>query len=327
MIEKNILALRGGASRGLVYFRLMKELYYKGIIFKNISGSSAGGIFAALIACVRIPEKAYELFKAIRGDKIMRWACEAQTGKRMKSGKKVNIFGRIFRGIGVGVLNFIPITSMKKAFKKHLSWEKAMKNGTKRLIIGVTKQKDVLRVLGKEAFNELKRTGLRDFLDGDGFDDIKEDSLKIISRLPMFFFSHDGIYQRGYFFEKPYKISNHVEPLWKVLLGTFANPILPNVRLKFGKFFREKCFDGGIANNFANIIWTTNDLTQVSCLDIPDKITGKEKGLAGINTLYYNLNKPKNEVIISTDVKYKGFFGFYDANIEAYYNEAATDIF
>ena len=315
------IAFRGGASAGLSYFRVMKELFKKGIFPENISGSSAGAIFAACIACVRDPWLTYKLFLAIQGDKIMKWATEAETGN-------VSGFGKVMRFIGVAIFNFIPIRSMKKIFKKNFTWEAAKKNGVKKLMIGVVKQKDVLKTLGKEFVNEVKKDGLGDFFDGDGFNDVKMKSSKLIETLPMYFFAADGVYEFAN--NKLKKISKKVTPLWKVVMASFSNPILPSVRLKFDRWFREKCFDGGIANNYANLAMIGQpNFIQISCMNIPKKLTGREMGIRGVDKIYYNVNraKPSNAHAVKTKNKYRGFFAFYDANIYKYYRENATRFF
>lgn len=315
------LSLRGGASKGLKYFRVLKEIHKKNIFFANISGSSAGGIFAACLACIRDPQTIYELFLSLRGDRIMKWSCEAETGK--KGNENLNILQRITRIAGVALFRRVPILSIKRRFKKHLQWSKTANT---KLYIGVVKQRDVLKVVGKEVFTEFKTNGIHDFLDRDGTDDIKLSSYQLIKHLPMYFFSNDGVYKKEYK-KNPYKVSNHVEPLWKIVLATFANPLLPTVRLRFNKRIREKCFDGGIANSHANTIWPEKDFVQISCLPIPKKLTGKEMGLDGITSIYYNENPAKKAFAIQSKVKNKGFFGFYDANIEEYYKEGPTKFF
>jgi len=320
------LSLRGGASRGLVYFKLLKEIYKKNITFKKISGASAGGIFGACLACVRHPERIYKLFKDLEGDKIMKWACEAEKGET-HAGKKLSIDRRLIRGLGLLTFKCIPYNSIKKTFKKHLSWDRLKDNGVEFLAIGVVKQKDVMDILGKQFFNELKKDGFKDLLDNDGLDDVKTPSMNLIHKIPMYFFTNKGTYKKVYG-RDAVLIDERVQPLWKVVLATFANPILPKVRLRFEKGKAKKvCFDGGIANNYANTIWNTNKFCQASCFDIPKKVDGKELGLAGINTLYYNENRGLQEKIIKSKVKFKGFFGFYDGNVDDYYKEASTNFF
>jgi len=321
MKKKLKLAFRGGASSGLKYFRIAKELFNKKLYPSHLVGSSSGGIFASCIACVRNPETIKKIMLSIQGDKIMRWGSLAEKKETPK-------FKKIIYFLGVFILKRIPINSMKKIFKKHLTWKNAKLNGVEFLAIGVVKQKDVLKTLGKQLFSEIKKDGMGDFFDGDGFEDIKTRSYDLIDKLPMYFFTSEGTYKyiHGMFII----ISKKTIPLWKAVMATFSNPILPSIRLKFDKFYKEKTFDGGIANNYANLaLCDYSDFYQISCMDIPKKENGKEKGIKGINKIYYNLHpaNKKNECIVKSKNKYKGFFAFYDANIEAYAAEKPTNFF
>ena len=129
------LTLKGGASKGLIYFRLLKELWNKNITFRRLSGSSAGGIFVAIIACVRNPFKAFKILMAIIGDVVMKWVCSAEQGKDSDTGKKLKPIQRVLRGLGMLVFKFIPMGSMKRAFKKYLKWKYLKKNGVEELYI------------------------------------------------------------------------------------------------------------------------------------------------------------------------------------------------
>lgn len=312
MLNVNI-ALRGGASSGLVYFRLIKELHNKKIFPLHLTGSSAGGIFAACIACIRNPEIIYKLFLKIKGDKILRLSCEAEFEKN------------IFKGIISKILAFIPIFSMKIMFKKYLTWQRAAANNVRYLAIGVIKENDLIKTVGYEFFETIKKVGLDNAIKNKDF---KISSYEIIEKLPMYFFTNMGTFKyNGKGFEK---ISNKKVPLWKAVLATFANPLLPPVYLPFENGKKYKCFDGGAANNYGNVAFLKtckNNFYQISCGGIPGELDGHEKGIQGIDKIYYNLNRAKNEVRIKSKNKYNGFFAFYDANIEAYYRESATDIF
>jgi hypothetical protein len=308
----------------------MKELYAKKIYPSHLSGSSAGAIFPALIACVRSPEKSAEILESVQGDKIMKWAGDIEF-------KRGNGFTRFLKSIGVLFLTWWPIKSMERIFARELTWKKARLNGVRHLAIGVVKESDVVKTVGKDIFKYIKKYGLEQFLENK-FEDSACSSYSLIKDLPMYFFCEDGIYSLSSKYMKIYqtegimykkelnKISSKTIPLHKAVLASFTNPLLPSVKIKFDKWFKKRAFDGGIANNHANVAMIGHDdFMQVSCGSIPGKLTGKEMGIGGISKIYYNIHRSSKEKVIKSDVKYKGFFGFYDENIREYLRERATN--
>lgn len=311
------MAFRGGASEGLKYFKVVKELYNKNIFPEYLSGSSAGGIFAACIACIRNPDTIKELMKDIQGDRVMKLSCKIEDDKTPKIKKIIYFFLVLF-------FKTITINSIENIFKKYLTWERAKFNNVKFLAIGVVKQSDVIKTYGRDIFKKFKRGNI----DNTDFRDTKESTYKLIRTLPMYFFTNDGVYRYNYMGYK--KISDKIVPLWKAVMATFANPILPAVKLKFNKWYPQRALDGGMANTYANTSLTIHkNFIQVSCTNIPGELTLKETGFKNINKLYYNIHRAKeeNELIVKSKNKYKGFFAFYDQNIDDYANEEPTNFF
>jgi predicted acylesterase/phospholipase RssA len=305
MKTKNI-SFRGGASAGLGYFRIWKEIFNKNIKFNVFAGTSAGAVIGVPIMAGLSPEKGMEILKRIRGDKYLGYDKEIQKAKWYRKP-----FMFIWYLI---VLRTAFFYSCKRILKEYFpKWEDVNKR-CKKSFIAFVLQKDVIRTLGKECIKDIKTLGLEGFLNSDKFNEIPE---FYISSIPVFYASDDGIYKYDKFYERIEKVSNDVMPPWKAVLASFNNPLLPANRLGI-----DRVFDGGIIDNFA-IMPQSGDYISVSCASKPKK---KLNGLKNVSDYLFLENNPEM-FCECKPLKEKGFFEFTDKEIEKEFKRDATNYF
>jgi hypothetical protein len=311
-MSKINFAGRGGASDGLAYFAIIKELVAKAITGGIVALVSAATVMFGLWACGYSAEEARDILKVNMKDWVMKMEEEAE-GKN--PGKKEGFLRR-------GLKYLISIIAFKTSFGKKMqrafvtiyTWEKvkAAKRVDK-LYIGFTTREDVNKFdSGLSPLDFFK--DMAEALKAGGSQAKYE---KAYQNIRMFWASDDGVYTVNPFTNSFEKYSDDIIPLGMSILYAFKNPALRKdpVVIRGEKLIP---FDLGIINNESNIVFIGKpEITfyQFSC-DYPptkDFIQGKTK----LSDYVFNKCRPADDKIcVVKPSKERGFFAFYDEAID-----------
>ena len=289
------ISFSGGASKGLGYFRVLREIESKNISFEVISGTSIGSILGGALAMGMPTEEMKDLLISLPGDKMMRWANDVEK-------KKGNIITRIWKTISVILyVQFYMSFKMNRLFKKIFNWEKCK---TKFYCCSYP-------------LNDLPEDLVKSIKKSKGFTNTKKlvESLKK-EMVPMYF-SDDGVYE--YKDNKFTKISNSVVPMWKAIRASFWTPPFKFLRVKIdGKLYTM--FDGGVVNNHCNLVYPDSDYIQIAVGKAPKraKSPSDKNYLKNPTNVYHKVAAKSKEL---------GFFSFNDEVVNQEYNRKQTDIF
>jgi hypothetical protein len=307
---KNVgnVAFSGGASAGLAYFKIWKEIYRKNIIFDKYAGTSAGGVFGVPIMAGLSPEEGLRLFKALEGDRYLNYDKELQSAPKI-----VRPFMRL---IQLRSLRKTFYTSCEKLLQSYFGTWELVNIRCKKSFICFLKKNDVLKYCGWGFLRAIKKHGLRSYVKDKNFNE----PLFYLKNLPVYYASDDGIYTYDY---KTFtKISDEIIQPWEAILSTFANPLLPKFKVKI--FKKERVvIDGGIMDNFSLLPFVNEECISIMCQDTPN---GYGKGVFASSDFIYDKYKPiKTFNCIPT--KKRAFFDFSDESIEEEFKQPASEFF
>jgi len=316
------IAISGGASDGHGYWALWKEIYNKNITFDTVSMSSAGAVFGIPIMANMPPEKGKQLFKALRGDDIMNY--DRKIKKEKNPFKKIFMFIKYYTGLK---RRFSP-SCVKMLKSEFPTWQSVLRR-TNDAYICVCKQSDIIRALGKDAFDIIKVKSFPGFIKK-----VKQARIKLLANfdidgsgqyyhqeIPAYYISPHGIYKNGG--NKLQRISRKVIPPWKAVLMAFSNPFLKRVRLRFeGDILPHRVFDGGLVDSWA--VGAHKDRSHY-CFSCQPKPTGVRLGPFGASDYMYHLWRPREYYYCPPRKTDRGFFDFRDKTIEREYKKKPTN--
>lgn len=307
LIENN-LCISGGASDGLAYFRLWKEIHGNDLHFRNVMATSAGVVMGMPIMFGHSPEKGKDFLKAIRGDRYMKYT------EKIKKARWFRKPFMLLKYVLVMRLRFFR-SCEKEAKKLFPSWQ------------FLTRCYDFYSsfVLFKDVKKAVTKPILQKILKGENIREIMADSILIerISSVPVYYASSGGVLKsiRGEF----KKFIPVTIPPWKVLLASFNNPILPPVYVNLGEG-RERVLDGGIVDNYAVGLGShEKDRVLITCAST-EKLEKSIEKIEDISLI--NLKKiMPGHICCVTPLKKREFFDFTDETIESEYHRSPTEIF
>ena len=312
------LALSGGASNSVGYFKLLHELDFmkkdnmistlQSPVFtgKYLSMVSGGIVMLIPWLCNYSADDVADMIESLKGD---RW---------LKMKPTITEYPKWLRGL-------------RKSFnkdaiaiaKENLTWKKIRSShlisGKTKPLIGMCKYKDLWRVVGTDLFNGW----------GDGHFTAPWKELtngnphELLNKVGVYWFSDDGTYQYNFKTKELDKTSDHVEPLWKLYMAGWSNLRLTGktYKLDFGRrgrvtkrVIKERAFDLGIINNKANLI--DDDVVSISCVDYPTQASNG-KGLFSIDAYTYLLKPAIKEMSakpLDADKKIP-FYDFSDSRV------------
>jgi len=138
--EMKNIAFSAGGALGLPYAKVLKEINKKQKWPEKVSGTSIGGIFAALVAQRETVESSKQFFTNFSGDTLSKWAADFEF-------KRGPLLLRVVRMIAVALLSYTRMYySLSKDFKQMFSWDKVQSE----LYLCVTPVKSLIK---KEVIN------------------------------------------------------------------------------------------------------------------------------------------------------------------------------
>lgn len=315
------IALKGGASKGLAYLNLFREMENKSIDSLNVSGTSAGSLFGSMFACNYTAYEMKEILKSLKLDKSMIQFSKIEKDIREKKG---GFFRMAFL---FPLIKIFFSHDIQSKLKKYLSWNRI---GNKNLFVCGVLKKALYGFCGKDFFDN----GL------GNLDSIKHDPCsKIVYKIPPIYFTSSGVYagmeDRGIM--KMTKVSDDIIPLHKAVYISVWNFFMSSnrIKIKFYDWFKKQYnlagdhhdfFDGGVIDNYSgSIVFRNIDYIQFSPMEFPKK-TLVDFGLENVPDYLYNLNRGKKEYQVPYNGD-MGFFSFNDENIEKVWSLGATNFF
>lgn len=296
------LSFRGGASRLPAYLRIFKEITAKGGITEGrLSGSSAGGITSAAIACQYTAEGFYKRLLQMPGHNVMEWERKAEKSK--------NPFVKLWYGVGTALATTAFLSDrILKYFERSFNW--SMVPAKVELFIGFALQSELAGAAGfKHGFTFL-----------DLYKVFKtKDAEALAKSVFIYFGSKDGVYVFNRIEKRLVKISDDVIPLHLVVFGTMWNPVFNDIDYTINGVTQNP-FDGGIADNFA-VCAQVAPFISVACID---KSADNPEG--SLSDYYRSIGpKPEKIVYCAPVQKKKAFFEFTTLAIKREWAVPATD--
>jgi len=252
-----------------------------------------------------------------------------------KSSNSTNGFEKFIYGLIASIFKFIPNKSIRDIANTFFHWEYL---DSTELFLSFTNEEDVINFVGKEVVSEFRKNG---FHPNEIINKIMEDTSAedAMAAIPVYFSGKDGFFKLRYDKEKKCFsqewIPGQENTLAECVLASFAFPILDPVFIKVGGKF-IKAFDGGIINNYANLVYQNRSvgesIVSVFCEETPGKKLPHQylyKGFSGIQdaSFYAGQRNFDRTESCRTPVPYKGFFAFDDENIEEHFDQPATELF
>lgn len=322
--EKNMglrLALQGGASNGLAYSPLIKEIDDNNIDFEEIAGCSVGAITAAMIAVGMSYDEIRECLISLRGDRYMKFANSLEKGT-------VGGLRLVYRGIATLFMTRRYIyTHMEDMFEKKLQWE-YMKRA-KKVYLCWTPIENLKYYQDKYDFKLTRSISTLRFLRKFKFENIPVEALdRLTKSQPPHYFSNDGTYKFDMESMKMVKVSNKTVPMWKAVLASFWNPVFPNIEVEVGDS-NFHVFDGGLLDNQARFPFYGKEYYQAICSgEPPEKLVLKGNKLF-MSDYNYNKARPSRDKVAVFEPKKDdlGFFDFDDENVINEYDGRCSNIF
>lgn len=280
-------SIRGGASDGLGYAPLFKELTLKPwITFGILAGTSFGAIATAMIAMGWDEKRMKSFLLSFVGDYFMKLEQKAESGHFLKR--------LLFAPVLFATKTFIWNDLLKKA--RQFDWTKTVR--ADKVYLCFLTQTEMGRVFGLDV----------DFSFLDLWKIIKsKDGNKLADELHPYYASDDGIYKydlkNGF-----HKVSDKIMPMGQAVLASFWNPAFRTLKTPIGA-----AFDGGLCNNECNLVHSDKDFYQFACTSADKRPSETASDLNGI---YYNKNRPADDRCFFFPPKeLNAFFAFDNANI------------
>jgi hypothetical protein len=291
-MKKLNLAFRGGASKLPSYLRFMKELDARGgYKAGRLSGSSAGGITAAAIACGYTAEGYFKRLCQMPGERTMRMERRLEKGKWWE---KI-IYALPVYFTAKGSLS----DKLEKYFKDSFNWS-IVPAGVD-LFIGFALQSELAKASGLASdftFYDLYRVFTT------------KDASSLAKEVFIYFAAKDGVYCFNKAKKRLDKISESVIPLHLAVFSTMWNPVFHEIDLKIDGATQHP-FDGGICDNYA-VTAQTDPFVSVACIA---KEADNPEG--SLSDYYRTLGpKPVKTIYCAPVEKDKSFFQFDDATLK-----------
>ena len=301
---------KGGASDGLAYFGLIKELCSKDIKCKSVFLTSISTIMFPLWAVGNSARKVKAILKSAKYDRTMRIETDLEKKHSRLSTKILSAVGIFF------VVKTLWNSNITKLLARELSW-KAVKKAKRidKMYIGFTTRNEL-----KKAYSKWKPFILvmKSLLSND----IKlETCEKAYNNCKMFWASDDGVYTMDVKKKKLIRYSNDIIPLWKAVKCAIKNPVMNNFKIEL-RGEKQRPFDLGILNNQSNMGFIgkpNNSFYQFSCGELPP--TEWVQGDDTLSNYVYNKHRPIKEYVFLSRTE-DGFFGLNNKNIDEEYEHA-----
>lgn len=315
-LKKNNGAGCGGASDGLDYTPLLKEITFKMIVFGILSACSFFGLVLSMYSNGYSYSQMWELFLMIPYDVFMRWGDDIL----YKKGSRI---GRFFKGlIMFPVIRYGWYRAVKKMLNKYISWETMEKRKLVSLASYCVCAADELAInFGLK--NNFSLIDLVTVLKGGKYKDSNR------RKISPYYFTNVGIFKADLNHNKIVMVSETVVSQPNATLATFNNPALPKMWVKYvdirdDKVIKRRWIDGGLVNNQANLLFLgmpKKTWRQFLCNKEPLK--SKELKKKTYNEINYNQNRPLEGRVHEFIGKQKDnwFLAMYDEAINAHFKD------
>jgi hypothetical protein len=282
----------------------------KNIELGFLSGASGGAIMSACLGKWKSASKTRDFILSFDADKYMRMEREVETTKGhliSKFFKSLVVLSKTRGSVGERI--------HKLAKREFGSWD--VFTNCDDIAFCVVDTLDLACLSGFDSVFSFK--DMREALT------LKRKMFPFIEISP-YWIKKDGIYRYDINDQHLYKVSHTVIPPYMAILGSFWNPALPKVSIKYignNGATNMQMFDGGISDNFAGTV-QGKDYKAISC----EEVKSREDATSYDDYVYWcNPTTSFNVVRPATDPKTSGFFSFDSVTVNREYEAPATNIF
>jgi hypothetical protein len=296
------IALGGGNSNTLGYFRLHKEIHEKNLYndIEVLSGMSGGALYGGSISMHKTPEEAKNILVGLPGDKTMIYFEDIMH-------KDGNIMSRTYKMLYV---LYKIRTSLSDDIVDYLDRIYDWKQCKIKSYFGITP----LNLLTIE--NGLKNTFFGAIHFKKNLEYLREILYYNKEHNSPVYFSNDGTYtiKLGKFV----KISSETISMGFAIRCSFLTPPFKMLRLFTGSGYYVP-IDGGLLDNYACAPHLGEKFISISPMLAP-------KDENNINSYHFHMNLPIKSLKVDAVSRDNEFFSFYKNIVEKEYNQPATNL-